>query len=216
MAEILLKDELKESKTPKADELREQGVKLDIPKEAPSVVKMHKADASDEVFVTSQGKKIFDPGEQLVSRANRTKQTTFDRDMFFTSLYENWLIAVERNEPRYRPSGIITHWDMHTTFGDFLTDSIAKLEHTLWEIKKAKEAHVQKFRAIDDSVLAEAKIDKGSSAVGQTFKQEDYEVIEEIARRSIEHIKNYNSGKISFIVNDKTGRVRVVDGEVKD
>jgi hypothetical protein len=166
-----------------------------------------KPEPADSEFITTRsGEKVYDKGEAIVQKMERN--TNFDKDLFFTELYENYLVCVQRNAPRERPSGIITRWDESTSFGDFLSDSLELIDHRLTELRMAKEAGVQKFRIVDDSVLAEMKIDSGSSVVGQRFKQEDFEVAEELLRRSKETILDYKSERLTMAINSKTGRVR--------
>ena len=165
-------------------------------------------------FVTQPlGGKVYDPGESITKKMNRNAE--FDKDLFFTDLFENYLVCVDRHSPRENPnSGIITRWDESTSFEDFCADSILVLDHKLSGIKMAKEAHAQKFKVFDDSVLSEMKIDAGSSVVGQQFGSEDYDAIEELLRRSQETLKSYLSGHTKMIINSKTGRVRVTESAV--
>jgi hypothetical protein len=190
-----------------------------IPKKEPAKLKpgegtpIPKEDSPAAEFVTTNsGKKVFDMGESVVQKMNR-ERAIFDKDDFFQNLFENYLICVERNEPRERPSAkIITRWDMNTTFEDFMQDSLETTDQKIASIKFAKAANIQKaVHAIDDSVLADVKIDKGSAAAGKRFTSEDYDAVYEILRKSKEIIQDYIAGRLKMVVNEKTGRVRVTN-----
>ena len=155
------------------------------------------------------GQKIYDKGESVVTKMNREK-AVFDRDLFIQDLYENWLVCVQREEPRRHPkSGLYTKWTVSTTFDDFMSDSIDNLDQKLESIKFAKIEKPKKFKAIDDSALAEMKIDSGSDQVGKQFGVEDYDALEEIIRRSKEVLLDIKRGVTQVIIDTKTGRIRV-------
>ena len=168
---------------------------------------------AEEFTTTASGKKIYDMGESVVKKINRS--ASFDKDMFFQDLYENYLCCVERNEPRQLPtSKIITHWDLHTTFGDFMSDSLAHIDKQLEDIKFAKAVNTQKMHALSEGFLAEAKIDAGSAEVGKKFGVEDYDAIYEVLCLSKEAINEYMSGRLKLIIDAKSGRVRMTSGAV--
>jgi hypothetical protein len=161
--------------------------------------------------VQSSGKSVYDPGESIVKKMN-TQHAAFDKDEFFEALFENYLVAVERHEPRQHPdSRIITEWNMHTTFEDFLDDAVKILDKKMEAAKLAKMVGTSRLAAIDDSILNETtfKLDSGSSTVGKKFDGEDYEATYELMSRSKEAIMDYKAGRTTLIINEKTGRIRM-------
>jgi len=143
--------------------------------------------------------------ERITAKLNRN--IPFDKEDYLTQLFENYLVASQRKDERI-VGGIITHWDMHTCFDDWLKDSLDTIEEKLHAITIAKEAQTQKFRILDDSVLSEIKMDS-NSVVGQRFNVEDYEGIEELLKRGRDVINDYRAGRIQLIMDTKTGRSRV-------
>lgn len=167
----------------------------------------------DDIISGNAGKKVYDRGESIVKKMNKNK-AVFDRDDFFEELYQNYLVAVQRQEPRQSPNRcIVTKWDQNTTFEDFLGDALENIDHQLQSIKFAKTARIKKMHVIDDSVLEhkDMKIDSGSSVVGKQFSNEDYEAVEELLRRSKEAIMDMKRGHTELIINTKTGRVRTAN-----
>lgn len=167
-------------------------------------------------FVDTPTGKVYDKGEGLVKKMNR--KADFDKDLFFQELYENYLVVSMRSDLRQKPSSrVITRWDLHTSFDDFLSDALEHIESQLNSIKLAKIARPKKMRIIDDSILSHSKFKpaEGSEEVGKRFGQEDYEVVEELLKRSREAIQAMRRGEITFIVDQKTGRVRVGGPEQK-
>lgn len=170
-------------------------------------------DDSDPIadFVTQPlGTKVYDRGESIVSKMNN-QQAIFDKDLFFTELFENYLVVEQRNDLRHLPSGIVTRWDMHTSFGDFLNDALNNCDDQLTSIKMAREAHSQKFKILGDDILSEMKIDSGSDIIGQQYNAEDYEATEELLRRSKEIIGDYLAGRTAMTIDQKSGRVSIVN-----
>lgn len=161
-------------------------------------------------FTDTPSGKVYDRGESIVNKMNREK-AVFDRDLFFQDLFENYLVCVQRNEVRQKPtSRIILRWDTSTSFDDFLSDAIENIDRQIESIKFAKSVNAHKISATaGDFFLSEAKIDAGSSEVGKKFGVEDYDALYEILRKSKETILDYKSGKIQLIVNQKTGRARI-------
>ena len=158
---------------------------------------------------TNSGEKVYDKGESVVSKMNREKGV-FDRDLFFQELFENYLVCVQRNEVREKPaSKLILHWNMSTSFDDFLTDSIENIDRQISSIKFGKAVNAQKMHNIGTDILGEAKIDSGSSEVGRQFSVEDYDAVHEILRKSKEAIVEYKTGKIEMLCDSNTGRVRI-------
>jgi hypothetical protein len=168
------------------------------------------ASESDADFVEQpMGTKVYDKGEAVVDKMNR-ERAVFDKDLFFQELYDNYLVAVQRNDLRHLPSGVIVRWDMSTSFGDFMSDALHNIDEQLHNIKTAREQHTKKFKMLDDSVLSEMKIDSGSSVIGQQYNSEDYDATEELLHRSKETIKDYLAERISMAIDQKTGRVSIV------
>ena len=160
------------------------------------------------------GKKIYDPGESIVSRMNR-QHAAFDKDTFFQELFENYLVSVERGEPRQHPdSRIVTRWDLHTTFEDFVDDAVKVLDKKIEAAKFAKAVGTTRFAAIDPSVMEDPKfkLDSGSAVAGKKFDAEDHDAVYELLCRAKETIMDYKAGRITLIINQKTGRVRVGGG----
>ena len=169
---------------------------------------------SDDFISVPDGSKVYDVGESVVNKMNRT-HAKFDRDLFFQDLYENWLMVVQRGDERVRPkSQIITRWDLTTSFKDFLNDALENIDRQVQSIKIGKEAKTQKFSILDDSLLAEAKIDEGSAAVGTEFGAEEYDAVHEILRISREAITDLLSDKTTMIINTKTGRIRITGSQI--
>ena len=168
---------------------------------------------SDDFATQPLGTKVYDKGESIVSKMN-TQSAVFDKDLFFGELYENYLVVVQRNDLRHLPSGVIVRWDRSTSFGDFLSDSLHHIEDQLRSIKHARDAHAQKFDILPDSILAEMKIDSGSNVLGQQFGNEDYDATEELLRRSEGVIKDYLAGRISMVIDSKSGRVSIVNANI--
>lgn len=166
----------------------------------------------EDFVTTATGRQVYDKGETIVSKMNN-QHAEFDKDLFFQDLFENYLCCVERHEPRINPkSKIITYWDMHTSFDDFLSDSVDHIDQQIQDIKFTKAAGgAQKVHALDDSFLAEAKIDSGSAAIGQKFGMEDFDAVYELLCRSKEIIYDYKAGRINIITDTRTGRVRVTN-----
>lgn len=190
------------------------GKMADLKKEGAHVPEVRKEDPTGDFVTTNTGEKVYDIGESVVTKMNRT-HGIFDKDLFFQDLFENYLICVERHEPRQRPnSGIITYWDNSTTFEDFLSDALENLDHQIQSLKFAKSINQQKVHALDESFLAEAKIDKGSAEVGKKFGVEDFDALYEIMSKSKETIKDYLAGRLTMSINQTTGRVRVTSAAV--
>lgn len=186
----------------------------ELKKEGAHVPGVRNEDPAGEFVTTATGQKVYDIGESVVTKMNR-ERGLFDKDLFFQDLFENYIVCVERLEPRQRPtSGIITYWDRSTSFDDFLCDAVANLDHQMQSLKFAKSINQQKVHALDESFLAEAKIDKGSAEVGKKFGVEDYDALYEIMSRSKETILDYKAGRLTMSIDQKTGRVRVTSAEV--
>lgn len=170
-------------------------------------------DNSDDYTVTPSGEKVLDKGETIVNKMNRTA-AVLDRELFIQDLYENWLICVDKDEPRVKQkSGILLRWDITTTFEDFISDAIENIDRQLESIKFARDVNATKISATQgDFFLSEAKIDKGSQAVEKEFSIEDHEATNEILRKSKEILKDCISGKLNIIINTETGRIRLVAG----
>lgn len=166
-------------------------------------------DPTGDFATNVMGTVVYDKGENVVKKMNR-EYAIFDRDVFFQELYQNYLVACMRNDDRQRPfSGIITKWDMHSTFDDFLSDAIANIDYQIQSTKMAKEAEAQKFRILDDSLLSEMKIDEGSSEVGKRMTVEEYDALYELLRKSKETIEDYKAGRIQLIIDTQKGTTRV-------
>jgi len=163
-----------------------------------------------DIIKGANGKEIYDRGESVVAKMNREK-AVFDLDLFFTELYEDYLIACDRNDIRQKPdSGILLRWDLSTTFEDFMTDALDHIDKQIESVKFAKAVKPQKISATDgDFFMSEAKIDSGSSAAGKQFGSEDYEAVYEILSKSKEAIRDCKAGKLELIMNRKSGRIRV-------
>jgi hypothetical protein len=162
-------------------------------------------------FVQSGSQKVYDPGESVVNKMNR-ERAVFNVREFFQDLYENWLMAVERNEDRVLPSGIVMKWDMSTTFGDFMRDALDNVNRQIESVKFAKREKPHKISSTGgDFFLSEAKIDPGSSAVTKDFSAEDYDALYEILSKTKESIRNYLNGNLKVIINEKTGVVRTCE-----
>lgn len=190
------------------------GKMADLKKEGAHVPEVRKEDPAGDFVTTNTGEKVYDVGESVVTKMNRT-HGIFDKDLFFQDLFENYLICVERREPRQRPnSGIITYWDHSTSFEDFLSDALENLDHQIQSLKFAKSINQQKVHALDESFLAEAKIDKGSAEVGKKFGVEDFDALYEIMSKSKETIKDYLANRLTMSINQNTGRVRVTSAAV--
>jgi len=160
---------------------------------------------------TAAGHEVYDLNERVVTKMNRLN-AMFDRDIFFQELFENYLVSVERHEPRQLPdSKIILQWDLHTTFEDFLADALKVLEKKIEATKFAKAVGTQRLAAIDDSVMDDQtfKADAGSDVLGKKFSSEDHDAVYELLRRSKEAIEDALSGRSTIIVNSHTGRVRI-------
>ena len=169
---------------------------------------------SDDFISVPDGSKVYDVGESVVNKMNRT-HAKFDRDLFFQDLYENFLMVVQRGDERVKPaSQIITRWTISTSFQDFLNDALENIDRQVQSIKIGKEAKTQKFSILDDSLLAEAKIDEGSAAVGTEFGAEEYDAVHEILRISREAITDLLSDKTTMIINTKTGRIRITGSQI--
>ena len=168
--------------------------------------------APDAEFQTKvAGGKVYDPGESVVSKMNRLR-AMFDRDDFFQEMYENYLVSVMRGEPRQHPdSRIITKWDIHSSFEDFTGDSLKIINKKIEAAKLAKAVGTVRMAAIDKSVFNDPtfKQDAGSAAVGKVFDTEDYEAVYELLCLSKEAIEDYHAGRLTLIINAKTGRCRV-------
>jgi len=143
--------------------------------------------------------------ERITQKLNRN--LSFDREDYIIQLFNNYMIAVQRNDERVKGK-LILCWDLHTCFEDWLKDSLETIDEKLNAISIAKEAETQKFKILDDSVLSEMKMD-ASSVVGQKFGVEDYEAVEEMLKRGRDTIKDYMAGKIQLIMDTQTGRGRV-------
>lgn len=175
--------------------------------------KPEKASGVDgEFFHAPGGKKIYDAGEPVVKKMER-ERAVFDRDLFFQELFNDFLISVQMNMERQRPnSKIITRWDLHTSFEDFCNDSLETIDRKIEAVKFAKAVKPHKISATDgDFFMSEAKIDPGSAAVTKPFGNEDYDALYEILRRARETILDYKAGRISLVINEKTGRVRITN-----
>ena len=167
----------------------------------------------DSDFIKApNGDLVYDKGETIINKMNRTA-AVLDRELFIQDLYENWLICVDKNEPRIKQtSGIILHWDIKTTFDDFMSDAIENIDRQLESIKFAKDVKATKLSATQgDFFLAEAKIDKGSQAVEKEFGIEDHEATHEILRKSREVLQNCISGKLTMVINTQTDKIRLVN-----
>lgn len=150
------------------------------------------------------------PGETIVDKMNR-EQAVFNKSEFFQDLYENYLLCVQRGEERIKPgSSIVLKWDENTCFDDFLEDALANINRQIQSINMAKEAHTQKFSILDDSVLSEAKLDGGSTAVGKQFGVEDHEALYEILMLSKEAIQDLRKGNLDMVINQNTGQVKIM------
>lgn len=166
-------------------------------------------DLSSDTIKTPLGSEIYDKGESVVEKMNR-ERAIFDKDQFFQELFQDYLISVQRNDDRKKPSGIILKWDMHTTFDDFVSDALDNIDRQLESIRFAKITNAHKISSTDGNFfLSEAKIDDGSKEVTKDFNVEDYDAINELLYRCKEAIMEYKSGKLQLIVNEKTGRTRV-------
>ena len=164
---------------------------------------------SDDFVVGPGGDKIYDKGEAIKATMNREK-AGFDLDLFFTELYEDYLICVQRGDVRQKPgSHLILRWDLGTTFEDFMTDAIEHLDKQIESITVAKVLKPKKFETIGDSALDEIKIDAGSSQVGRQYDNEDYDATHEILRKSKEAVVAMLAGRLKLIVNKNSGRIRV-------
>jgi len=164
-----------------------------------------------EFQMQRSGKSVYDMGESVVAKMNRVR-AMFDVDEFFQDLYENYLVSVLRHEPRQHPdSRIITHWDERTTFEDFTGDSLKIINKKIEAAKFAKAVGTTRMAAIDKSVFNDPtfKQDAGSAAVGKTFDTEDYEAVYELLCISKESIEDYHAGRLTLVINAKTGRCRV-------
>ena len=171
-------------------------------------------DPSAEFVDTGGGKKVYDMGESVVNKMNRTS-AVFDRDLFFQDLYENFLMVVQRGDERIKPaSQVILRWGISSSFQDFLNDSLENIDRTLQSIVIGKEAHAQKFSILDDSLLGEAKIDEGSAAVGTQFGAEEYDAVNEILRISREAITDLLADRTTMIINTETGRIRISGSQI--